>query len=171
VELVAQVEAHQDQRPRPLLPPCRRSPLEFPSHIFIVGLSTRVGEQPNAIQYVFLVVNLFLQLDFIIAIIHILTYQICIPGLVVRALRFTSERLPVLNQTVCSCQSGKGAPKLFKSSEPKPSLSQRHHCLRPRGFLQIDCANESSIQLFKTPDARKFEMRLQNGYSTSMIIL
>ncbi len=57
----------------------------------------------------------FLQLDFIIAMIHILKGQICIPGSVVRALRFQviSERLPVLIQTVCFCFSGKGAPTLF----------------------------------------------------------
>jgi hypothetical protein len=29
------------------LSPCKHISLEFPSHIFIVGLSTRVGEQPN----------------------------------------------------------------------------------------------------------------------------
>jgi len=71
----------------------------------------------------------FLQLDFIIAMIHTFksTCQIRILGSVVRALRFESERLPVLIQTVCFCSSGKGAPTLFKSSEPKPSLSQSHH--------------------------------------------
>ena len=29
------------------LRPCKHISLEFPIHIFIVGLSTRVGEQPN----------------------------------------------------------------------------------------------------------------------------
>ncbi len=32
---------------------------------------------------------------------------------------FASEKLPVLIQTVCFCSSGKGAPTLFKSSEPQ----------------------------------------------------
>ncbi len=58
------------------------------------------------IQHIFLVVNSFLQLDFIIAMIYILTCQICILGSVVRALRFVSERLPVLIQTVCSDSNG-----------------------------------------------------------------
>jgi hypothetical protein len=39
-----------------------------------------------AIQHVFLVVNFFLQLDFINAMIHALICQICILGSVVRAL-------------------------------------------------------------------------------------
>jgi hypothetical protein len=50
--------------------------------------------------------------------IRILTCQICILGSVVRALRVSSERLPVLIQTVCFCFIGKGAPILFKSLEP-----------------------------------------------------
>jgi hypothetical protein len=96
------------------------------------GSSPELVSNQTVIQHGFLVVNTFLQLDFIIAMIHIFTCQICILGSVVRALRFVSERLPVLIQTVCFCSacfcsSGKGAPKLFKSSEPKPSLSQSHH--------------------------------------------
>ena len=88
-----------------------------------------LASNQTAIQHVFLVVNSFLQLGFIITMIHILTCQICIVGSVVRAfkLRFVSERLPVLIQTVCFCSSGKGAPTFFKSLEPKPSLSQSHH--------------------------------------------
>ncbi len=117
------------------LRPCKHISLEFPSHIFIVGLSARVGEQPNCNSTWFSGCELFLQLDFIIAtwMIHILTCQICILGSVVRALCFISERLPVLIQPECFCSNGKGAPKLFKSSEPKPSLSQSHHWLPPRG--------------------------------------
>ncbi len=113
------------------LRPCKHIPLEFPSHIFIAGLSTRVGDQPNCDSTCFLVVNCFLQLDFIIAMIHTLTCpsQVCILGSMVRALLFISQRLPVLIQTVCFYSSGKGAPELFKSSEPKPSLSQSHHWL------------------------------------------
>jgi hypothetical protein len=115
------------------LRPCKHISLEFPSHIFIVALSTRVGKQPNCDSTCFSGCEFFLQLDFITAMIHILICQFCIPGSVVRALRFTSERLPVLIQTVCFCSSGKGAPILFKSSEPKPPLSQSHHWLPPRG--------------------------------------
>ncbi len=131
-----------------------------------------LASNQTVIQHIFLVVNSFLRLDFIIAMIHILTCQFCILGSVVRALRFTSERLPVLIQTVCFCSSGKGAPTLFKSSEPKvPNhlfLRAIIDCLQEaKSFLQIECANESSfvktIQLFKKPDACSIEMRLQNG--------
>jgi hypothetical protein len=144
------------------------------------AVSSGEGNQ-TAIQHVFLVVNSFLQLDFIITMIHIWICQIRILGSVVRALRFMSchvcagdckqhilpknsccsescsvrprpsggshsnsqfrpkcckrtrpnvlesERLPILIQMVCFCSSGKGAPILFKSSEPKPSFSQSHH--------------------------------------------
>ncbi len=50
--------------------------------------------------------------------------RICSRGSVVRALRLTSERLPVLIQVVCFkfCPSGLCAPTLFKSSETKPAL-------------------------------------------------
>ncbi len=115
------------------LRPCKHILLEFPSPIFIVGLSTRVGEQPNCDSTCFSGCEFFLQGEIINAMIHILTCQICILGSVVRALRFMSEKLPVLIQTVCFCSSGKGAPILFKSSEPKPFLSQHHHWLPLRG--------------------------------------
>ncbi len=114
------------------LKPCKHISLEFPSHIFIAGLSTRVGEQPNCDSTCFLVVNIFLQLDFRIGMINILTCQICILGSVVRALRFISERSPVLIQMVFFCWSGKGAPTHFNSSEPKTSLSQSHDWQPPR---------------------------------------
>ncbi len=115
------------------LRPCKHISSEFPSLIFIVRLSTRVGEQPNCNSTCFSGCEFFLQLDFITAMIHILTCQIWILGSVVRALRCRSERLPVLIQTVCFCSSGKDAPTLFKSWEPKPFLSQSHHWLPPRG--------------------------------------
>ncbi len=60
----------------------------------------------TAIQHVFLVVNSFLQLDFIIAIFRILTCQICILGSVVRVLQFVSKRLQVLIQIVFFYPSG-----------------------------------------------------------------
>ncbi len=41
------------------LRPCKHISLEFPSHIFIVGLSTRVGEQPNCDSTCFLAVDFF----------------------------------------------------------------------------------------------------------------
>jgi hypothetical protein len=153
------------------LRPCKHISLELPSPIFVVELSTRVESNQTVIQHIFLVVNSFLELDFIIAMIHILTCQICIFCSVVRALRFVSERLPVLVQSVCFCSSGKGSPKLFKSSETKPSLSQSHHsidCLREaKSFLQNECANESSFTedgtTIQNKSAGSIEMRLQNG--------
>ncbi len=122
------------------------------------------------IQHDFLVVNSFLQLDFIIAMIHILTCQICILGSVVRALRLVSEKLPVLIQTVCFCSSGKGAPILFKSLEPNLKHlvpSAIIDCLREaESFLHIDCSSEflfaKTIQTFTIADAGPFEMRIQN---------
>ncbi len=83
------------------LRPCKHISLELPSPICIVGLSTRVGGQPNCDSTCFSGCEFFLQLDFIIAMIHIFTCQICILGSVVRVVRFISERLPVLVQTVC----------------------------------------------------------------------
>ena len=72
------------------LRPCKHISLQLPSPIFIVGLSTRVGGQPNWDSTCFSGCEFFLQSDFIIAMIHILTCQICILGSVVRALHFTS---------------------------------------------------------------------------------
>ncbi len=64
----------------------------------------------------------FLQLlDFITAMIHTLTCQICILGSMVRALRFVSERLLVLIQTVCFCSSGLS---VLKSHFNPPTCSE-----------------------------------------------
>ncbi len=150
------------------LRPCKHISLEFPSPS-LWGSAPELASNQTVIQHVFLVVNSFLQLDFMIAMIHISTIQICILGSVVRALLFTSERLPVLIQTVCFCSSGKGA------SIPLNLLNPNHHfpsaiidCLREaKSFLHIDCSNESSfaktIQLFTIADTGPFEMRFQNG--------
>jgi hypothetical protein len=57
-------------------------------------------------------------------------------GSVVKALRLTSERLPVPIQTVLFCPSGASALNLFISSEAKLAkacLSSRHVSLPPRG--------------------------------------
>ena len=78
--------------------------------------------------------------------------QICSRGSVVRALRFVSERLPVLIQAVCFCPSGLCAPTLYKSSETKPALTSRHGGLPPRdnsycwnSVLDWDYSVQSSI--------------------------
>ena len=65
---------------------------------------------------------------------QIMLSEICSRGSMVRALRFISERLPVLIQTARFCPSGTSAPtpSLFKSSEAKPSLSIRPIGLPPR---------------------------------------
>ncbi len=56
-------------------------------------------------------------------------------GSMVRAVRFKSERLPVLIQTARFCPGGTSAPTLFKSSEAKPSLSIRPVGLPPRAEI------------------------------------
>ncbi len=56
---------------------------------------------------------------------HKMLSEICSRGSMVRAVRFTSESLPVLIQTARFCPSGTSAPTLFKSSEARPSLSIR----------------------------------------------
>ena len=66
---------------------------------------------------------------------HIMLSEICSRGSMVRALRFKSERLPVLIQTARFCPSGTSAPTLFKSSEAKPSLSIRPVGLPPRAEI------------------------------------
>ena len=66
---------------------------------------------------------------------HIMLSEICSRGSMVRALRFTSERLPVLIQTARFCPSGTSAPTLFKSSEAKPSLSICLVGLAPRAEI------------------------------------
>jgi hypothetical protein len=60
--------------------------------------------------------------------------QICSLGSVVRAVRYITERLPVLIQAVCFCPRGESARTLFKSSESNPTLSNKQnsphaHCL------------------------------------------
>ena len=66
---------------------------------------------------------------------HIMLSEICSRGSMVRAVRFKSERLPVLIQTARFCPSGTSAPTLFKSSEAKPSLSIRPVGLPPRAEI------------------------------------
>ncbi len=79
----------------------------------------------TASQHVFLVVNSFLQLDFIITMIHALICQICSLGSVVRTLRCTIGRLPVLIQKACFSPGGERAWSLFKSSESKLTLTNK----------------------------------------------
>ena len=128
------------------LRPCKHISLKLPSPIFIVGLSTRVGWQPNCDSTCFSGCDFFLRLDLIIAMIHTFTCQICILGSVVRALRFMSERLPVLIKTVCFL--------VAKARQHFLNLRNPNHlfpraiidCLREaKSFLQIECANESSF--------------------------
>ena len=66
---------------------------------------------------------------------HIMLSEICSRGSMVRALRFKSERLPVLIQAARFCPSGTSAPTLFKSSEAKSSLSNRPGGLPPRAEI------------------------------------
>jgi hypothetical protein len=66
---------------------------------------------------------------------HIMLSEICSRGSMVRALRLTSERLPVLIQTARFCPSGTSAPTLFKSSDAKPSLSICPVGLPPRAEI------------------------------------
>ncbi len=122
------------------LRPCKHISLELPSPIFIVGLSTRVGGQPNCDSTCFSGCEFFLQLDFLIAMIRTLICQICILGSVFRALHFVSERLPVLIQTVRFCPSGKGAPTLFNLRNPNHLFPRAIiDCLRDaKSFLQIE---------------------------------
>ncbi len=145
------------------LRPCKYISLEFPSHNFIVGLSTRVGEQPNCDSTCFygceffFAIRLYTRND---SHLQGLICQICILGWVVRVLRFISERLPVLFQTVCFCCSGKGrsAPTLFKSSEPKPGISfpepplTASERLNPfyKSNVRTNLRSQKTIQLFKT---------------------
>jgi hypothetical protein len=71
---------------------------------------------------------------------QIFVCQICSLGSVVRAVRYITERLPVLIQAVCFCPSGESARTLFKSSESKLTLSNKQnrphrgsHTEPPRG--------------------------------------
>ena len=45
----------------------------------------------------------------------------------VRALHYITGRLPVLIQAVCFCPSGESARTLFKSSESKPTISNKQN--------------------------------------------
>ena len=45
----------------------------------------------------------------------------------VRALHYITGRLPVLIQAVCFCPSGECAPTLFKTSESKPTISNKQN--------------------------------------------
>ena len=84
----------------------------------------------------------FLLLDFIIAMIRILICQICSLGTVVRSLRCTIGRLPVLFQKACFCPSGESARSLFKSSESKLTLTSAKwavHILHTGNNICIFC--------------------------------
>ena len=69
----------------------------------------------------------------------------------VRALHYITGRLPVLIQAVCFCPSGECALTLFKSSESKPTISNKQNTshrtsLREaQPLLQLVCLNESSL--------------------------
>jgi len=91
--------------------------------------------------------NMFLQCNFFLCVSTIKTAlfqqfvcQICSVGSVVRAVRYITERLPVLIQAVRFCPSGESARTLFKSSESKLTLSNKQnrphrgsHTEPPRG--------------------------------------
>ena len=91
--------------------------------------------------------NMFLQCIFFFCVstikttlFHQFVCQICSVGSVVRAVRYITERLPVLIQAVRFCPSGESARTLFKSSESNPTLSNEQNnpyaqCLTvpPRG--------------------------------------
>ena len=81
-------------------------------------------------QHVFWIAISFLQFNFINHNVSVLT---CNLGLVVRALRFISEILPVPIQTARFCLSGLSVLNLFISSEAKSTLSSRLGGLPPRG--------------------------------------
>ncbi len=122
-----------------------------------------LASNQTVIQHVFLVVDFVLQLDFIIAMIHTLPCQICIL-LIGQSVALINERLPVLIQMVCFCSSGKGAPTLFKPSEPKlktiyssfpePSLTASER-LNPfcKSIERTNLRSQKTIQLFEKPDA------------------
>jgi len=74
------------------------------------------------------------------AMFQLFVCQICSLGSVVRAVRYITERLPVLIQAVRFCPSGESARTLFKSSESKLTLSNKQnrphrgsHTEPPRG--------------------------------------
>ncbi len=112
--------------------------------------------------------------------IHLLTCQICILGSVVRALRFISERLPVLIQTVCFAHVAKARQHFLNLRNPNHLfLRAIIDCLREAKsfFLQIECANESSfaktilvhriawshrVKLFQAADCSVDSMRVES---------
>ena len=81
----------------------------------------------------------------------------------VRAVRYITERLPVLIQAVRFCPSGESARTLFKSSESNPTLSNKQnspyaqYLREAQPLLHPVCVNESFFtfaqQLFTIPDA------------------
>ena len=83
------------------------------------------------------------------ALFHHFVCQICSVGSVVRAVRYITERLPVLIQAVRFCPSGESARTLFKSSESKPTLSnkqnspQAQYLREAQPLLHPVCVNES----------------------------
>ncbi len=79
--------------------------------------------------------------------IHILICQIHILGSVIRALRFVSERLPVLIQMVCFALVAKARQHFLNLRNPNhPFPRAIIDCLREaKSFLQIECVNKSSF--------------------------
>jgi hypothetical protein len=146
---------------------------ESPSHNLIVGLSTRVGEQPYCNSTCFLDVNPSLQLlDYIItlAVFRTLICHTCSLGSVVRAL------FKVGDCRFCYKRCAFALVAIARLHFLNLNLRNPNHffsramidCFREaESLLLIGCANESffakTIQLLKTLDAGPFEMRLQNG--------
>jgi hypothetical protein len=62
------------------------------------------------------------------ALLHLFVCQICSVGSVVRAVRYITERLPALIQAVRFCPSGESARTLLKSSDSKPTLTNKQNC-------------------------------------------
>ncbi len=130
-----------------------------PSHILIVGLSTRVDKQPYCNSTCFLAVNSFLQLlDYIITIFRKLICQTRILGSVVRVLCFESG-----DCLFCSKQCAFALVAMVTLAchhflnlmNPNHLFSQAMiDCLREaKSLLLIGCVNKSffiqAIQLFK----------------------
>ncbi len=149
---------------------CKHISLEFPSYIFIVGLSTRVGEQPNCDS------TCFSGCEFFFAI---RLYNCNHSHLDMSDLHswFIGQSVALCKREIASSDPKRCAFALLaKAHQHFLNLRNPNHlfptaiidCLREaKCFLQIHCANESSfaktIQLFKRPDARSIEMRLQIG--------
>ena len=92
---------------------------------------------------------LFLRFNYKKRTLSIFLSQISRLGSVVRALHYITGRLPVLIQAVCFCPSGESARTLFKSSESKPTISNKQNnshrtlLLKAQPLLQLVCANKS----------------------------